>query len=44
MILLGCAALRSRSRIEWDAPNLKTTNNPKANDLIRRAYRKGWEL
>ena len=44
MMLLGCTALRARSRIEWDAANLKITNNPKANDLLRREYRKGWEL
>jgi hypothetical protein len=44
MLLLGCVALRARSRIEWDAANLKITNNPKTNDLLRREYRKGWEL
>ncbi len=44
-ILLG--ALSSRfpgQRLEWDAENLKVTNFPAANPLLRRAYRKGWEV
>jgi hypothetical protein len=35
---------RSGRRIEWDAANLRCTNLPEANQYIRRAYRKGWEL
>ena len=42
--LLGNAARRIDARIEWDAANLKVTNLPEANQLIRTAYRKGWSL
>ncbi len=42
--LLGNAARRIDARIEWDAANLKVTNLPEANRLIRTAYRKGWSL
>jgi hypothetical protein len=31
-------------RIEWDADNLRCRNLPQADRLIRRAYRRGWEL
>lgn len=41
---LGNIAYRLGRRIEWDADNLRVTNVPDANALIRRAYRKGWEL
>ena len=43
-VVLGCVAMRAGERIEWDGPNLKVTNCPKANDYIRREYRRGWEL
>jgi predicted dehydrogenase len=41
---LGNVAYRVGRRIEWDAANLRCTNMPEANQYIRRAYRKGWEL
>ena len=45
MVLLGCLAIRAGvgNRVEWDAANM-TTNNAKANLLLKREYRKGWEL
>ena len=43
-VVLGCVAMRARKRIEWDGPNMKITNVPEANELLRREYRKGWEL
>ena len=43
-LLLGCVAMRARKRIEWDGPNMRITNVPAANALLRREYRKGWEL
>lgn len=43
-VLLGNVALRLGKRIEWDAKNLRVKNAPEAAPLIRRAYRKGWEL
>jgi hypothetical protein len=30
--------------IEWDAANLKVTNLPEANAVVRTEYRKGWSL
>ena len=44
MVLLGNVAIRTGERILWDAKNLKATNCPKAEEFIRREYRKGWTL
>ena len=41
---LGNVAYRLGNKIEWDAENLKVTNNPDAEPLIQRAYRQGWSL
>ncbi len=43
-VLLGNLALRVGKRIQWDAKNLKATNAPEAAAIVRRAYRKGWEM
>ena len=43
-VVLGCVALRAQKKIEWDGPNMKVTNCPKANDYLRREYRKPWSL
>jgi predicted dehydrogenase len=42
--LLGNVAKRIDGRIEWDAANLRVTNSPEANRLVRTEYRKGWSL
>jgi len=44
MVLLGNLAVRLGKKIEWDAEALKATNAPKADELIQREYRKGWNL
>lgn len=44
LVLLGNIALRLRRRIEWDARRLRVPGCPEADALIRRTYRKGWEL
>jgi hypothetical protein len=44
VVLLGNLAIRLGKKIEWDGPNMKATNAPEADALIRRPYRKGWEL
>lgn len=44
MCLLGNVAKRMDARIEWDAANLKVTNLPQANAVVRTEYRKGWSL
>jgi predicted dehydrogenase len=41
---LGSIAYRLGRKLEWDARNLRATNVREANALIRREYRKGWEL
>jgi hypothetical protein len=50
-VLLGNVALRSKLREDmtrykllWDAPNLRITNLPEANQFLRREYRKGWSI
>lgn len=32
------------SRLDWDAASMTFTNEPEANELLRRNYRPGWEL
>jgi predicted dehydrogenase len=41
---LGNVALRSRSRIEWDAKNERVIDNEAANCIITRQYRAPWRL
>jgi predicted dehydrogenase len=43
-VLLGNLAIRLGKRIEWDGEQMKATNAPEADALIRREYRNGWEL
>ncbi|HET6575464.1 MAG TPA: Gfo/Idh/MocA family oxidoreductase [Fimbriiglobus sp.] len=44
MVLLGCLATRfPKTKLEWDAANLKVTNVAEANEVVRRKYREGWE-
>src|SRR5512133_934571 len=44
IILLGCVALRvgEGMRMEWDGPNMKSTNLPQAAQFVRRNNRAGW--
>jgi len=43
-VLLGNVAYRVGEKFSWDAANLKPINCPKAEPLIRRTYRAGWEV
>jgi predicted dehydrogenase len=44
-VLLGCLATRfPKTKLEWDAANLKLNNVKEANDFVRRRVRKGWEV
>lgn len=45
-ILLGCVALRSGvgHKLDWDGPNMRATNDPKAERFVKRQNRKGWEV
>jgi predicted dehydrogenase len=44
-VLLGCLATRfPKTTLRWDAAKLKVTNEEKANQFVRKTYRKGWEV
>jgi len=44
-VLLGGVATRfPKQLLEWDSAALKFRNSAEANQLVRRAYRKGWEV
>jgi hypothetical protein len=42
--LLGAIAQRTGQRLEWDAVNMKITNNSSSDALVRGEYRSGWRL
>ena len=44
VMLLGNLALRARQKIEWDAELMRANGCPEADELIRREYRKGWDV
>lgn len=44
VLLGGLASHFPDETLLWDAVNLQFTNHEKANTLIRRTYRKGWEV
>jgi len=44
IMLLGCVALRSGKKIEWDGPAMRATNAPEAAQFIERANRGEWVL
>lgn len=44
-ILLGTISWRfPNEKLLWDGPNLRFTNNEKANEFVKPNFRKGWEL
>lgn len=43
-LLVGELPVRLGKRIEWDAAAMRATNAPEADLLIRKPYRKGFEL
>jgi predicted dehydrogenase len=42
--LLGNIAMKLKQTIEWDTAQLRITNCDKANQYLRREYRRGWEI
>ena len=44
MILLGNLAVWSGGRVEWDAQNMRVTNDASLDSLVRPAYRDGYVL
>ena len=44
-VLLGGVATRfPHTTLEWDAKGLRFKNSPEATQILRRTYRKGWEV
>ena len=43
-VLLGVVSYRVGKPLEWDAKALKVKGVPEADGLIKKAYRKGWEV
>ena len=41
--MLGNVALRAGTKLQWDGPNFKITNNTAANQFLHRQYRAGWQ-
>ncbi|MSU59852.1 MAG: Gfo/Idh/MocA family oxidoreductase [Pedosphaera sp.] len=44
IILLGCVALRTGKRLDWDGPNMRATNAPEAAQFVKRHNRDGWSI
>jgi predicted dehydrogenase len=44
LTLLGNVALRTGTRLQWDAPNMRASNAPEAHRFLTDTYRPGWEL
>jgi hypothetical protein len=42
IMLLGCIALRTGKRLEWDGPNMRAKNAPEAAQFVKRTNREGW--
>jgi predicted dehydrogenase len=44
-VLIGCLATRfTKETLEWDGAKMQITNNKRAQEFVRRRYRKGWEV
>lgn len=43
-VLLGNVAFRTGKPIQWDAANLRVTDNDQATALLSKEYRPGWEV
>jgi predicted dehydrogenase len=44
IMLLGIASLRAKTRLHYDAANMRVTNNEAANQFLTREYRRGYSL
>ena len=44
IMLLGIVSLRAKSKLYYDAKNMRVTNNEAANQFLTREYRKGYSL
>jgi hypothetical protein len=43
-LALAAIAFRVPGKLDWDAKNIRFTNNADANKYLRPVFRKGWEL
>jgi hypothetical protein len=43
-VLLGVVAYRAGEKLQWDAKKLAVSNTKKADEFLRKEYRKGWEV
>ncbi len=43
-MLLGVIAMKFEGRLDWDAQNMRFTNNAEANQYLRPKFRKGWKF
>ena len=43
-VLLGNIAIRTGKKLDWDAENMKFTNDSDANKYVKEPYRSGWSL
>jgi len=43
-VLLGNVAIRTNTKLYWDAENLRFPNHPEADQYLHRQYREGWSL
>ena len=43
-VLLGTVAYQSGEQLKWNSKKLQVTNSKRAQQLIHKEYRKGWEL
>jgi predicted dehydrogenase len=41
---LGALAIRLNTKLEWDAENMRITNNPEANAMLKPVIRRGWKI
>jgi hypothetical protein len=44
MVLLGCVVQKTGGRLKYDGDAHRVTNNAKANDLLTKPYREGWDF
>lgn len=43
-MLLGVISMKFEGRLDWDAQNMRITNNAEANKYLRPTFRRGWKF
>jgi hypothetical protein len=44
IILLGCVAMRTGKKLQWDGPNMLALNAPEASQFVHPSFRDGWTM